>query len=70
MAKLVQCDICSKNVNEDNSYELKLRKSDTGLTKSADVCHDCIKEKGFLDILANRAWKKWNQTSKKWVTPE
>ncbi len=70
MAKLVQCDVCQKNVNEENSYELKLRKSDTGLTKASDICHDCCKEKGILDTMANRTWKKWNQTSKKWVTPE
>ena len=67
MAKLIQCDICEKNVSEDYCYEMKLRKTDTGLTKSADICHTCCMEKGLIDVLANRRWSKWNQSTKKWV---
>ncbi len=40
------------------------------MTKSADVCHDCAKDKGILDIMSGMSWKVWNQSSKTWVKPE
>ncbi len=70
MAKLTQCDICEKNVKEENSYGIKLRNNDTGLTKPADICADCCKAKGILDILGNIAWKEWNQSGRSWKTPQ
>ena len=68
MAKKIQCDICEKDTNQENAYELKLRKNDSGLTKNCDVCHNCAKAP--LEMLSRRDWKKWNQKQGKWLIPE
>jgi len=40
------------------------------MTKPCDICAECVKEKGILDILANIAWKSWNQGSRSWEKPQ
>ena len=70
IAKLTQCDICEKNVKEENSFEIKLRNNDTKMTKPCDICADCIKQKGFLDVLANIGWKTWDNSTRSWKTPQ
>jgi len=62
--------LCEKSVKEDEAYELKLKRNETKLTKSADVCHNCIKEKGILEHLAEAKWRKWNQKTFSWEVPE
>lgn len=49
---------------------MNFKKIDTGLTKVSDICHDCAQEKGLLDILSSRTWKKWDSKQFKYVTPE
>jgi len=70
IAKKIECDICEKDVREENAYELKLRNPENRMTKSIDICHACAKDKGFIDLLAKFSWKVWNQTSKSWVKPD
>lgn len=70
IVKLLQCDNCEKNVSVESSYELKLRNPETRLTKNMDLCHNCAKEKGVLDLMATSKWKQWNQATKQWTTPE
>jgi hypothetical protein len=38
-----------------------LKKNDTKLTKPMDLCHDCVQEKGILDIVSGVAWQVWNK---------
>lgn len=40
------------------------------MTKSIDICNDCAKEKGILDLMSKFSWKMWNQASKSWVKPD
>lgn len=40
------------------------------MTKNIDVCHDCAKVKGILDLMAKFSWKVWNASSKSWVKPD
>jgi len=40
------------------------------MTKPVDICADCCKAKGILDLLANIGWKSWDQGSRSWRTPQ
>ena len=51
------------------SYDIKLKSNESKLTKHADICKDCVKEKGILQILANRDWQVWNKAGFKWEDP-
>jgi hypothetical protein len=35
-----------------------------------DMCHDCVKSKGILDIMSAIAWKNWNKATFAYETPE
>lgn len=69
MAKKIECDVCEKDVREENAFEMKLRNPETRMTKSIDICNPCAKDKGILDLLGKFSWKVWNQSSKTWVKP-
>lgn len=64
------CDICEKNVKEESSYEMKLRSNESKMTKAIDVCHDCVTDKGILEIMSSFAWKEWDNKSRSWVKPQ
>jgi len=70
IAKKIECDVCEKDVREENTYELKLRNPITRMTKSVDICHICAKDKGIVDLLAKFSWKVWNKNTSTWVKPD
>lgn len=70
MATKINCDVCAKDNNEDETYQIKAKSRSTGGVLVFDLCHGCFMNETGTFAKVPRKWKKWSKDKGSYVSAE